>query len=544
MRAWANRPGIKSYSVVQWLLVTAIVTGLAQGHSGARNCAGARWERCYRAAEEALDDDEPHAALSLIQDLLDAGHREEDDEYFVTGMADGPYYIYYLKAKVLRRLGRIDEAMEAAKRTEHAAGPELISRLKPPEFVNVQPELLNATFESKDGSLLGERAEIYVSGTVSDNNEKPELAVVGAMEATIRQLESDPESPNLWTFDGKLTVDAFIGTFKIVVTDTTGLATEKSIDVPLPPLDLGPSAGSIRAMLVGVDHYDTSGWWSDDSWGCRPRVSERCRSVLRCDGINELGAARRDAEQFYDFLRWREVPPENIRLLTSPAKRPEATQATGDNMRHALDEILAGAKETDTVIFFFAGHGQYHARAGDAAKGGNILLPSNAANWECSGLVAEDDVLGTTIAVSEIESALMNSSSQQRYMILDACRTTAPQPVDRDGPVERRAPPLPGFRGIRPVSDSVRAPNTPLVLYATQAESVSREWKDEEAGYFTHFLLKGLRQDLNLAELETFVRTGVGDQTAEAQKPVIAWPPEFDSELKKQMYILRSSYPN
>jgi len=120
-------------------------------------------------------------------------------------------------------------------------------------------------------------------------------------------------------------------------------------------------------------------------------------------GGQQLQFADRDAALFAESMQKRGAGTNNVRLLTGP----DATVAA---IKSALGTWLArSVSESDTVIFYFSGHGMFEREFGEAYLLG---YDSDA-----------KDPFGTGLAVSELRRALGNRIRAGHVLVLaDAVR--------------------------------------------------------------------------------------------------------------------------
>ena len=511
-------------SLAGWPLVVMTVMAATGSWTYAANCRGERWATCYDSLKKAVEQNRAGDALSIVNDLLAAGHDEESSNKHVTGMTFGEYYVYYYQALALLRTGSIDVARDAAMKTRHPQRDDLLAKLVPPRLVLDEPTLIETAFGTAADKTI-EYAAVHLSGVVFDNNGLQSIKA----SPVVREKASFQSDGKGFKFEDDLTVDASVGQFELIATNTTGLSASATVKIPLAPLKLGGSATQIQAVLVGIDAYDTTKWWSDDLSDCRSELRNKCPGNFRCYAIPPLAAAENDANRFADLLRLRGVPEDNVRLLST---RKGAVAPTQANIRKAIKNALAAKGET--VIFYFAGHGIY-------AGGQNLLLPSDTQGWECKGRpdAMKADLPGSTIGVSQVREMLRKSAFAQRYLILDACRTP-PQSHS----IGKESQPLPAFRGFMVAPANKKREHDPVTIYGTQSDRVSLEWTEKKSGYFTWFLLQALRRDMSLAELEGFVQAEVRKRTSPEQVPVFDWPKEYEDVKKKsQTRIMGTGSP-
>jgi hypothetical protein len=505
--------------------------------------------RLYERAEKKLETGDYQEALELAKAAI-AEHPDSTETR--VGMFTKSYFPHFLMARIYDELGDPDTArIECRKeldagviqnnKGEMRSLTTLLSTLEqvdpePPRIERAEATIIETEFAAGDRKGF-EQAVIELSGSVFDRGGIRSITAAGQR---IRFKATDVGV----TFKDRVRIDAAAKSVKLVVEDSSDRVTTRSIAVDIPPLDLGPAAGSIHAVLVGIDRYETAVW--SENGVCRPELQQRCADPGRfaCYPVADLGAAAGDAERFADLLLRRGVPQRNIELITS---KRGSVKATRENVLRALSR--ARGIEAGTLIFFFAGHGVH------SAGKKNLLLLSDTRGWEClDGPAPErDDLEATSISVEEVEQALMESHATERYVFLDACRTLntpGTRGVDQS---------LPGFdvRGVAVVPGDLQPEpesTAPVVVYATQERKVSVEWQKRRAGYFTWFLLQALRRDFDLDQLSRFVQDRVREQTAAdlcpegaqeecmgIQVPVVDWPKELgeDFRLRRNTHVLR-----
>jgi hypothetical protein len=145
------------------------------------------------------------------------------------------------------------------------------------------------------------------------------------------------------------------------------------------------------------------------------------------------------------------------------------------------------------------------------------MLLSDTRGWECGAPLGGEStaIEQTALGVTEVARALMQSPIKQRYIILDACRSPR---LATKGTDSRQSSPgfsLAGTKGLGLVTVTEPADRgfEPIVFYSTLEKKVSIEWNRNQSGYFTYFLLQGLRRDLPLDALKTYVQQNVKEQT-------------------------------
>ena len=497
-----------------------------------RQSAAALYKRAESRIKQQRFDD--------AREILDrATSKYPESGVFVSGVLTEPYYPHYLLGLINLELERYDDAIneflieERQGQVQHDAEiyETLTLRLararqtdnQPPVIKLAQSEIIETVFEAG-----AEVADVRFHGVIVDPGGVASLTI-DSREINFRQ------SPDGFTFDETLTMNPLPTVVPIVVSDVMGNRSQQEIEITLPPLDLGAAASDIHAVLVGVDRYASS---SDGADCANVKHSCRDQSTFTCYNLPDLRAAANDAQRFNEFLLKRGVPSENIQLLLS---NDAGMNATTENVHQAIENLKnrSGGK----AIFYFAGHGV------NSRRHKNLMLMSDTNNWECGDADPEEatPLEATSLGVDAVEIALMQGNFDERYVILDACRT--PRMAGTRGVETSESPDGFSSRGIDVIPDEIRATSTgeePVVFYATFDRSVSVEWNQKKAGYFTWYLLQGLRRNLSLWDLKSFVQERVQEKTFAdhglTQKPHVALPDQLenDYELQKRTFLLGS----
>lgn len=488
----------------------------------------------YKRAETRVRQQRFDDAREIIDNALS---RYPDSGVFVSGVLTEPYYPHYVLGLIHLEQGRFDDAinafLEEERRGQIQYEPEtyevLTLRLararqtdnQPPVLRSAQAEIVETVFEAGY-----EVADVRFHGVVVDPGGLASLTIDG------REVKFLPDVDG-FAFDEVLHLSPLRPAVPMIVSDVMGNTTRQQIDISIPPLDLGAAADQIHAVLVGIDRYSAS-----DPECVAVKNSCNDQAAFSCYNLPDLNAAASDARRVKDFLTNRGVPEANIQLLLSDG---ENNDATFENVRTSLDNLKS--LNGGTAIFYFAGHGV------NSRRHKNLMLMSDTSNWECgdSGADETTPLEASSLGVDAVEVALMEASFDQRYVILDACRT--PRLASTRSAVEPDTPD--GFfsRGVNVIPDEIRANavgNEPVVFYATFDRSVSIEWNQKKAGYFTWYLLQGLRQNLSLWDLKSYVQQRVQNKTyldhGLTQKPHVALPDELenDYDLQKRTFLLGS----
>lgn len=255
--------------------------------------------------------------------------------------------------------------------------------------------------------------------------------------------------------------------------------------------------GKKWAVVVGVDQYQRS-------------------------SVSNLKFAVSDAQLFADALVTNVgLPKEQVFLYTS-----NATSATEQprltNLVYRLEWLNERVSEEDTLFFYFAGHGV-------ETDGKAFLLMDNADNRSLA-----------TLGMSSLKADLLfdllaQCRAKDTLVILDACRN---DPVagrgSQDNPLTESM-----SRGLvfKPEETStggtaVRGRNL-ATLFACGLGERSYEWPEKGHGYFTYYLVEGLKGAsgqangaITLAGLAGYVRdqvSQVSGRTGESQQPTLRY---------------------
>ncbi len=529
--------------------------------------AGVAWAgiddayRHYRKSESKLERNELDEALELVERAIKA-HPESG--VFQMGIQPRDYFPYYLRGMIRLRMGEADLALEdfLDEQSRGAIEPSsplnaaLSSRIdearaldnERPEVRITSTEIREFEFVNRHGAEI-EEAELLISGTAEDTRSGIRSISVAGREVALTARDG------VHHFNETIRVDARSTELPVIVQDAADNVTTFDHPIELPALSLGEQAERIHAVIVGVNEYDRG--HLDENGDCTEELRSSCDGRFTCHALSDLSYSVADAQRVAELLYRRGVPERNVTLLVSGG-------GTNDATRENVEAAIARAREADgdKVLFFFSGHGML-SRDQD-----NLMILENTRTWECADRTddeeepqADDPVRRaspleeTAISVASVARQLKESRSPERYIILDACRT----PVTATKSVGTKE--IPGFsaegiKGIRLVLEEVEEDRgrDPIIFYSTLERKVSVEWNTKGSGYFTWFLIQGLRRNLALDELKRFVQAGVKQQTQEdlcgraqdpelcayLQAPYLQLPPELEQnyDLQAQTYIL------
>ena len=254
--------------------------------------------------------------------------------------------------------------------------------------------------------------------------------------------------------------------------------------------------GRLIAVVVGIDRYADR------------RVDDR--------GFPELSCAVNDAEGVSNAIQ-RTQPPESLDMavLTYPSRQWEGSRPTRENVLAALKHAAEVAGPEDTVLFFFAGHGEL-------VDGRPCLVPHDAQWSSGRGGGTPESLLG----LAEILGIFEGHPSRRRVMFLDCCQTGRaedPQPGDAQaGDAQDEEPGEPAAAATGRLLEAIRhqSQGWSTLLSCSPGEESLEDLSWGQHGIFSHFLAEGLRgeADLNrdgvvsLAELVQYVADRVPRQ--------------------------------
>lgn len=262
--------------------------------------------------------------------------------------------------------------------------------------------------------------------------------------------------------------------------------------------------------LLLLSWFSTAVWAAPDpsKWAIVVGVDEYQRT-----GVSDLKYAVTDAKLFAQALvEVVGVPKEQVFLYTTEAKSStEAPRLT--NLVYRLEWLKERVKPQDSIYFYFAGHGV-------ETEGETFLLMDNA-----------DNRSKATLSMSTLNAALLfelleECKAKDTLVVLDACRndpTTGRG--SQDNPMTEDM-----SRGLvfKPVEDVAARGRNLATLFACDVGERSFEWPEKKHGYFTYYLVEGLREgrEVTLGGLSKYVRERVAQASRRAgqeQKPTLRY---------------------
>jgi hypothetical protein len=343
----------------------------------------------------------------------------------------------------------------------------------PPLIVLAQPQIQKNALETFDDTIkiVGtagddrsvEKVDILINNTLAKSLSTRGISVVE------RAKSSDEKTPS-YSFEQIVPLQMGNNEIKIIAYDDEGLTRHQTIKVIRIP-----QRGETYMLAIGISAYD------DQS-------------------IKKLPFAEEDARSMVDFYKnnpTSPMKPENITTLYGK-------QATSRNIRKAIGDMSKRAKEYDTVILYYAGHG-------DVGKHPNknteyYLIPVDA---------EKEDLFSTAIELSEAQRLWSAVTSKRKVFIADACNSG-------------------GFSDLRGDVDGFEKGmgEGTIVMTASSRGQKAIEEPKLKHGLFTYFLLEGLNgkadtdgdKRVSISELKKFLDKEVPNKAKElgsAQTPVI-----------------------
>jgi uncharacterized caspase-like protein len=249
------------------------------------------------------------------------------------------------------------------------------------------------------------------------------------------------------------------------------------------------------------------------------RDSERGEIWAAVIGLNEyqnsdipsLNYAKNDAQAFADYLR------ENMKLDRDHLFELYDSKATVRNMKSVLGTRLRrmADRPEDTVYIFFAGHGapekDPESKDGDGIAKYILAYDSDP-----------QDLYSTAMPMDEVARILSRIRAERIIFIADSCYS---------GGAGGRTILAPGRRAS--LSDAfleriAQSGKGRIILSSSNANEVSQESDELRHGYFTYYLLKGLKGEadldgdrlIDIDEIYRYLNKWVPDQTKGTQHPV------------------------
>jgi Caspase domain len=266
----------------------------------------------------------------------------------------------------------------------------------------------------------------------------------------------------LWQFEPEVHLEFGANEFEVVVVTSEGVRNSRSIT-----LHREKPRGRVWLAVVGVSRY-------------------------REPSIVDLSFATKDAVAVAAYYRQLGVPDEQvIELLDEDATLANVKRRLGTEL------VKNATNPDDTVILYFAGHGEMEADRSSADADGysKYLLPHDADS---------SDLFGSALSMEELSRILQRLRAERVVLIIDSCFSGA---AGGRTPYEPNAP----SRGVITEEFLLRmagAGKGRVILTASGSREVAEESREKRHGIFTYFLLEGL---LGAADLDRDGRVDVDE---------------------------------
>lgn len=200
-----------------------------------------------------------------------------------------------------------------------------------------------------------------------------------------------------------------------------------------------PGESQLKALLMGINKYSES---------------------------NNLSCCVQDAESLAEILadpKYTTNKKENIRLMTDNSD--ELDKPTRSNIINNMVSLSKAAQPTDTMLFFYAGHGMEINNEG-------FVIPSDfrQETGEKGG-----------ISFREIKEEFLNSKARFKVLLFDACHSGSVRGRAESGIMAKGF-----FKSLFP------APKGFAVVSSCNQQEYSYEWDEKGHGVFSYYLLDGL----------------------------------------------------
>jgi formylglycine-generating enzyme required for sulfatase activity len=216
-----------------------------------------------------------------------------------------------------------------------------------------------------------------------------------------------------------------------------------------------PDKSKRYALIIGVDEY-------------------------RDKQINRLYGAAKDARTMSEALvKYAGFPADQVTLLATG--EPQEREPSRANILQRLLNLNGVVPKDGLLLVSFAGHGM---QRGERA----FLLPEDVKIGSLSILE------NTSISVSQMKDLIRQTGAKQVLVILDACRNDPSGRADAVNPMSR------AYRFDFDTRN--REVEAFATLYATEVGERAYEYTEKEQGYFTWFLVEGLKGEAANAQGE------------------------------------------
>ncbi len=174
------------------------------------------------------------------------------------------------------------------------------------------------------------------------------------------------------------------------------------------------------------------------------------------------------------------------------------------NIVKRLGILAQQVKSSDTLVFYFSGHGIVN-------NGSSFLLAAN------SDTTTQNTLEMSAVPLDRVSKILSSVKAQQLLTIIDACRNNPEIGHSREDNVLTDDFSK-GFK-IRRSRGSNGQPSVSATLYACNVGERAYEWSEKGHGVFSYYLLEGLNGKVANSQGQVTV-TGLAEYT---QSKVVDW---------------------
>lgn len=254
------------------------------------------------------------------------------------------------------------------------------------------------------------------------------------------------------------------------------------------PGAIGPGGGTRWALLVGIDQYED------------PDISKLDFAVadvkaVAADLVSRLG-----------------YPPDNVKVMTSDVAGG-LDRPTNVNVAKRLEYLAQKIGPNDTFLFYFSGHG--YQRGEDRHFLGTVNAdPTNIETLELSSL-----------PLRLLQEKMKKIQARTVVFFIDACRNNP----ERGGKGDAANALQGSFaRDLQVVAASARSGLAgSAVFFACSEGQRAWEWREQQHGVFSYYLLKGIEGAA--AEKGELTVSSLGDYV---QRQVMRWAEERGKQQK------------
>ncbi|MFN6572476.1 eIF2A-related protein [Dendronalium sp. ChiSLP03b] len=210
------------------------------------------------------------------------------------------------------------------------------------------------------------------------------------------------------------------------------------------------TAPKLWLLLVGVNQYQ------DEQLPCLRYSAVDCQVLAEAlTSATQEQFSQKEIKIYHDFAA--ELP-----LLTT--------------VLSSLQEITTTAQPTDTILFYFSGHG--------------MLQPTTQQAFLCLADTQKDNLEKTGLAVKELLHLLSNSGVQNQLVWLDACHSGGMSLRETVEPLLNATPQL-----VEVLQQRAAKSKGFYALLSCDTDQQSWEFPELGHGVFTYYLMRGLRGD-------------------------------------------------